>query len=87
MVKRMNGEWEIIEGARIFPAWSEIVIGYNPENEITPYVTWETNNGFDFYYGHYCKNRNDAKIDLLERLENQIAIYKSFFKNNESEEN
>lgn len=64
MSERKNGEYTIIQSIMIGNA--EFVIGHNPKAS-TPYVTWECNNGNNYFWGHYIMDRHNAERDLLER--------------------
>lgn len=84
---RWNCDYLIIQASRVLPTTSEIVLGHNEDNKVTPYVTWESNNGYDFFWGHYFADYKSAKLDFLERIQTQIEICKRLIEIDEENEN
>ncbi len=64
--------YEIIKSEE-YEKGSEIVLGHNPNNEISPYVTWCCKNKNDYYFGHYIKNKNKALEDYHTRLKEKYS--------------
>lgn len=84
MEKRINGNHEIIQSLKV--SNSEIVLGYNPKNTLTPYVTWEYNAENDSYFwGHYFKDKYSAQKDLVARGNDKVAFYDRFLKKTDKE--
>ena len=69
-MKEINAGYEI--QSRVMKNDTECyVVGYNPENEWFPYVTWlgiKRENEWVYYWGHYCDTLQSALNDLAERI-------------------
>lgn len=79
----MNGNHEIIQSLKI--SNSEIVLGYNPKNTLTPYVTWEYNAENDSYFwGHYFSDEYSAQKDLVSRGNDKIIHYDNIKSNEDT---
>ena len=46
-----------------------------PDNEVTPYATWNVGEDGACHLGHYLKNRRDAIESLIERADSKDFIY------------
>ena len=64
MEERKNAGYTILQS--LMTGNTEFVIGHHPTAP-SPYVTWECNNGDNYFWGHYFKERHDADRDLLAR--------------------
>jgi len=54
---------------------STYVMGFNPNNSLVPYVTWEASEDLDYFvHGHYISNREDALVDLIKRATEYLEI-------------
>lgn len=63
---RSNAGYELKE--EIHCGESKFVLGFNPNNQIVPYVTWQENLSCGgFCFGHYLKTLEDARKDLFRR--------------------
>lgn len=80
MEKRFNADYEIIGAVKISDgregeAPFEFVIGHNPNNTCTPYVTWECANGNIYYWGHYFRTKREAIYDFMERIKRKEKYF------------
>lgn len=67
---RENAGFKITSAVRVGDV--EMVLGYNPENKYTPYVTWECFNGDRYYWGHYIQTELEAVSDLVKRVAKEL---------------
>ena len=49
----------------------EFVLGEQADGKM--FVTWECEDGNNYYWGHYYDNRTAAKLDLLTRARNALG--------------
>ena len=64
--------YTIIESIEIGSA--KFVVGENPNNPITPYVTWQANTKNDpnnYFWGHYCTDKLGAMADFGKRVSDE----------------
>jgi hypothetical protein len=71
---RKNNETQIIKAVTMKGDIQEyeIVLGYNPNNKLTPYVTWICFNKNDYNFGHYFKTKSEAYRDFFNRINEEI---------------
>ena len=72
---RKNAGYVITESLHI--GKTEFVLG---ESDTQParFVTWECNNGNNYFWGHYMDDRFSAERDLLERAKDELDRQASF---------
>ncbi len=71
--------YTIIESTVIGNA--KFVVGENPQNPITPYVTWQANMKNDphsYFWGHYYGDKLTALADYGDRISQEAQYLKSF---------
>lgn len=73
-LERVNEGWNIIGAIKLDSVFEglEVVLGHNPNNPCTPYVTWECTSGDNYYWGHYFKEKQDAFEDWCKRIAKYI---------------
>ena len=73
MEKRINAGYEIISSLAV--CGTEFVLG---KNDSAPecYVTWECNDGSNYFWGHYFSDFDSAYKDLHRRTEQKIRMYR-----------
>lgn len=67
-----NVGYEIIEDVRV-GKW-HYVLGYNPQNQCAPYVTWCATSPDSYHLGHYIATEAAARYDLLERACDEARV-------------
>ncbi len=73
--KRRNGGYEIIQAVKVTPK-TEIVLGENLNNPITPYVVWTCFNETDYQWGHYYGSYLASLADLGTAIQTKALEYK-----------
>ena len=69
LVGRTHAGYTVTDDIGLLNDDGRIVLAKKPIADGTEYVTWRTDTGKTFFWGHYFTNHAEARADLFKRAE------------------